>query len=217
MFNPTKLEKIINKIGLKVRPVLAPLRRRRLERTDFTIISNNCWGGHCYEYFGLPKQSPTVGAFFFVSEYISFVKNLRKNLSKEILFIDMTQSKHYDFLKRKNIHCPIGLLDDVEIFFLHYPNEKIVKEKWERRVNRVNWDNLIFKFSMMNDCSLHDLKDFDELDLPGKKLMFVNKPNMGFKCGVYYPGYEHDSTIENDTFYWNKYVDVVEFLNKFDL
>ena len=214
MFTPSTLEKIINKIGLKIRPILSPLRRRRLIRTDFTIISNNCWGGHCYEYFGLPKQSPTVGAFFFASDYIKFVKRIRQYLSKEIIFIDVEKSKHYDFLKKRNINCPIGVLDDVEIFFLHYPNKKIAKEKWNRRVKRVNWENLIFKFSQMNECSLQNLKDFDALDLPGKKLMFVNKPNMGFKCGVYYPGYEHDLTIDNDTFYWNKYLDVVKFLNE---
>jgi uncharacterized protein (DUF1919 family) len=213
MFNPTPLEKIIRKIKHKSRPFLAPFRRKLLSCKDFTIISNNCWGGLCYEYFGLPKQSPTIGVFFFASEYILFVKNLRHYLAEELIFIDIAKSKHYNFLKERNIHCPIGLIDDVEIIFLHYPSEKIAKEKWIRRVERVNWDNLVFKFSQMNDCSLKDLEDFDNLDLPGKKIMFVNKPGMGFKSGIYYPGYEDDSSIENDTFYWNKYLDVVHFLN----
>ncbi len=214
MFNPSKIEKILHKIDVKTRPIFAPFRRKHLSRTDFTIISNNCWGGNCYEYFGLPKQSPTVGAFFFASEYIAFIKDLRQKLAKEITFINAIDSKHYGYLKKNNINCPIGVIDDVEIFFLHYPNEKIAREKWNRRVKRVNWNNLIFKFSLMNECSLQDLKDFDDFDLPGKKLMFVNNPNMGFKCGVYYPGYEQDSTIDNDTFYWNRYLDVVKFLNE---
>lgn len=214
MFNPSKIEKLFHKIDVKTRPIFAPFRRKHLSRTDFTIISNNCWGGNCYEYFGLPKQSPTVGAFFFASDYITFVKNLRFYLERKITFVEIAESKHYDFLEKKNINCPVGVLGDVEIFFLHYPDKEIAKEKWERRVERVNWNNLIFKFSLMNECSLENLRIFDELDLPGKKLMFVNKPNMGFRCGVYYPGYENDSTIDNDTFYWNKYLDVVNFLNE---
>lgn len=214
MFNPSLFEKIIHKIISKTTPFFAPIRKKFLKRTDFTIISNNCWGGVCYQYFGLPKQSPTVGTFFMASDFISFVSNLEYYLSKEIHFINAEKSKHLIFLRERNIDCPIGVLDDVEVFFLHYPNEFIAKEKWNRRIKRVNRDNLIFKFSQMNDCTLQDLKTFDELDLPGKKMMFVNKPNMGYKCGVYYPGYEQESTIENDTFFWNKYLNVVDFLNK---
>ena len=213
MFNPSFLEKILHKVVVKTMPIFAPLRRKMLRRTDFTIISNNCWGGVCYEYFGLPKQSPTVGTFFFASDYLQFVKDIKQYLTKDIKFIDIKQSKHFDYLQKHNIRCPIGLLDDIEIFFLHYPNEQVAKEKWNRRVKRLKWDNLIFKFSQMNECSLQNLKEFDELDLPGKKLMFVNKPQMGFKCGVYYPGYEQDSTIDNDTFYLNKYLNVIAFLN----
>ncbi len=46
-----------------VRKVPAKLRRKALRFTDFTIISNNCWGGMIYESYNLPKQSPTVGLF----------------------------------------------------------------------------------------------------------------------------------------------------------
>lgn len=50
---------------LKVRRNLfADIRRKGLENTDFTIISNNCWGGMVYESYNLPKQSPTVGLFY---------------------------------------------------------------------------------------------------------------------------------------------------------
>lgn len=29
----------------KLNTILGPIRRHSLNRTDFTIISNNCWGG----------------------------------------------------------------------------------------------------------------------------------------------------------------------------
>ena len=34
------------------------------KNNDFTIISNNCWGGMIYESYGLPEQSPTVEMSF---------------------------------------------------------------------------------------------------------------------------------------------------------
>ena len=41
----------------------------------------------------------------------------------------------------------------------------------------------------------------------------VNDCNKKYNCGVYYPGFENDEQIENDTFFWNKYFDVTDFLN----
>lgn len=45
-------------------PLTCKSRREKLTHTDFTIISNNCWGGTVYEAHNLPKESPTVGMFF---------------------------------------------------------------------------------------------------------------------------------------------------------
>ena len=42
---------------------LADWRKKQLKSTDFTIISNNCWGGMIYESYNLPKESPTVGNY----------------------------------------------------------------------------------------------------------------------------------------------------------
>lgn len=213
MFKPSKKDKLLHKLDELSRPFLANFRRRKLKNTDFTIISNNCWGGICYEYFGLIKQSPTVGTFFFAEDYLKFVKRLKYYLSLELRFINSDESKHSSYLKENEIKCPIGILDDVEIFFLHYPNELLAKEKWNRRVRRINWNHLLFKFSQMNECSDECLKKFDEMNLPGKKFMFVNKLNMEYSCSVYYPGYETDLQIENDTFFWNKYINVFDLIN----
>ena len=37
---------------------LANHRKKHLKSTDFTILSNNCWGGMIYESYNLPKESP---------------------------------------------------------------------------------------------------------------------------------------------------------------
>ena len=56
---------------------LANYRKKQLKSTDFTIISNNCWGGMIYESYNLPKESPTVGMFFIAKDYIEFLSDLK--------------------------------------------------------------------------------------------------------------------------------------------
>jgi uncharacterized protein (DUF1919 family) len=60
----------------------AEQRRKKLTQTDFTIISNNCWGGMIYESYNLPKESPTVGLFFMASDYIRFLDHLKEYFNK---------------------------------------------------------------------------------------------------------------------------------------
>ena len=186
-----------------------------MTNVDFTIISNNCWGGICYEYFGLPKNSPTVGVFFMADEYIKFVSKFEYYIAQDLEFIGLNESKHQAFLKKNNIlDVPIGVLDDVEIVFLHYKDSEVAKEKWKRRVKRIKKDNLIFKFSYMNECNREYIEKFEKMSLPGKKLVFLKENTNVTNCGVYYPGFEESEQLENDTFYWNRYFDVVKFINE---
>lgn len=185
-----------------------------MNRTDFTIISNNCWGGVTYEEFCIQKQSPTVGLYFFSDDYLKFLSRFEYYISLDLKFIDIDDSKYKDWIiENKNENCPIGLLDDIEIIFVHYKTKEQAYDKWTRRVKRINRGNLVFKFSYMNHATEEHLKQFDEMPLPGKKLMFVNQKNMGYKCGVYYPGFEDDNQIYNDTYFGNRYFDVITFLN----
>ena len=77
------------------------IRKQKINKTDFTIISNNCWSGIIYESYGLPKQSPTVGMFFMAEEYLKFVSNLKYYVEDcELHFIDPEQSRHKKFYKK---------------------------------------------------------------------------------------------------------------------
>lgn len=93
--------KIRNKIIEKSTPMLAKVNRRRIKNHDFIIISNNCWGGHVYRYFGLPYQSPAIGLCFFADEYIKFVCNLQHYLSCDLEIIDAKDSIYCEKMKQK--------------------------------------------------------------------------------------------------------------------
>lgn len=90
-FKPSLYEKICHSLKMKMQPVLAPYRRSFLNNTDFSIISNNCWGGMCYEYFGLPKRTPTVGAFLFPKDYLKMISNLKLYMEKSLQFIPVQE------------------------------------------------------------------------------------------------------------------------------
>jgi uncharacterized protein (DUF1919 family) len=53
-------------ISLKGLPdkLYCKVARIRLKNQDFTIISNDCWGGGVYEDLQLQYTTPMVGLFF---------------------------------------------------------------------------------------------------------------------------------------------------------
>ena len=152
-------------------------RQKKLKNKNFTIISNNCWGGMVYESFNLPKQSPTVGLFFMADEYIKFLQAFPDILNEEIVFINPTESKYVDFLKQDSRFgkYPIGLLGGVEIEFLHYHSREEAREKWKRRCERMNFDHLIVKMNDQNLCVEEHIKKFSELPFKNK-VFFSSKP-----------------------------------------
>lgn len=201
------------KLREQTNPLFSTSRLRRLKRSDFSIISNNCWAGTVYRYFGLPYQSPTVGLYFFASDYVKFAGRLRHYLSIPIRFIDSRSSSYYEVLKdRGELDKPIGMLDDVEVVFLHYKTAEEAAQKWERRVSRVNWDNLFIKFSQMNGCSEEDLAEFDHIAFPNK-LCFTAEPHPEIKCAVFHPAAATNGQVLNDTDRFMQGFDLFEWLN----
>lgn len=209
---------ILNNIRIKLRErfnkYLGPIRRKKLKTDKFTIISNNCWGGHVYRYFGLNYMSPTVGLYLFSDDYIKFVNNLKHYLTSDISFIPHTDSKYKRILDKrggKDAVCPIGRIDDIEIIFLHYSSEEEAKEKWIRRCSRVVWDNIVYKMSEQNECTDALLAEFDKIP-EKRKFCFVSE-NKGLDSQVIFKEYLGKGSICNDTTLFRKYILLPEFIN----
>lgn len=214
--------RVSRKIRDRFNPLLAPLRRAKLDRTDFTIISNNCWAGSVYRRYGLPYLSPTAGLYFFADDFVRFASALRRYISAPLEFIDAAESRHADQLAEKGeLEKIVGRVDDIEIVFLHYPTKEEASEKWFRRCARINWDNLFIKFSEMNGCTEADLQAFDAIPFKSK-ICFTVESRPDLECAIYCPGFEcGESGILNDTDYYSRYIDLEAWLNagceKYDL
>lgn len=172
-------------------------------------------GGVCYEYFNLPKNSPTVGSYFFADDYIKLIKNLKHYLTKDIKVISAKDSVHFEILKEINqLDIPIGQLDDVEVVLLHYKNSDIARDKWNRRIERINWNNLIIKFSYMSKCTDRHIVEFQKIK-GVKKFCFVPKKFENMDDLYIYPSRLHSMTdLGDDVFDWKKYIDVINLINQ---
>lgn len=200
------------------RKLFAKYDNKKIKDKEFTIISNNCWGGMIYESYGLQKQTPTVGLFIMPDDYIKFLRNLREYVSQEIEFINPNDSKYKDFLINdpRFGQYPIGKLKDIEIMFLHYKDENEARNKWNRRCKRIKWDKLLIKFNDQNGCNENHIEAYREL--PYKNKLFftvkdwpIEKWNGYCKVRQYL---NHDCiTASHEPCGKNKYVDLVSINN----
>lgn len=207
-------DKAYKRLDEATTPYFAKARRNRLERTSFSIISNNCWAGSVYRYYGLPYQSPTAGLYFFAPDYIKLCGDLRRYMSLSLEPLDIVDSPHRDELVAKGQRdVPLGLLGYIEVVFLHYPSFEEAREKWERRASRINYDDVFFKFSEMNHCGEAELVDFSRLRHRNKVLFTVkDRPDLG--CSVRFGRrYVANSEIGNDTVAFRRYFDLTGWLN----
>lgn len=222
------IQKIINhfdyeyfrlKFGDLLRKSLSKYRNKKLINKDFTIISNNCWAGMVYESYNLPKMTPTVGLFFMADDYLNFIGDLHYYTSKELTFISPNRSKYYEQLKNSNRfgEYPIGILDDVEVFFLHYHSEEEAKSKWTRRCKRINWDRLIVKMDDQNGCQEFQARIFSKLSFKNKLFFTIHNDWNIENWGGYYVIEQHtkDSSItaSHMPFGSNKYFDLTTIIN----
>lgn len=211
---------ILQQIHIKIReatnPYLGPLRRKSLEKVGkekFTIISNNCWGGHVYRWYSIEYNSPTIGLYFFSGDYIKFIYNLKHYINTEPKFITYKESRYKNILEErggKNMHCPIAVLDDIEIIFLHYKTQQEAQKKWTRRKKRIEWDNLYFKMSEQNSCTIEHLQAFDQLPTT-HKFVFTHK-DYGLKSQIVFKDFEKFAYVKDDTTYFRRYINLTKWL-----
>lgn len=157
----------------------AKLRRKKIDNSDFTIISNNCWGGFIYQSYNLKYNTPTVGLFFMADDYIEFLSDIKKWIYQPINFIDFKESKYYEHFKEwdKFGKYPIGKYQNsnIEIHFLHYNSQEKAIGDWNRRVTRINWNKILYKFNDQNGCSEEHIRAFEKLNFKNKVCFTAKK------------------------------------------
>lgn len=117
-----------------------------LVKDPVTILSDDCWGGYVYHDLCLPFTSPTVNIGWPVDQFCKFMLEPFYYLARPL-----KMKREGDFNAG---HYPIGTLGEgerqIELHLTHAPSFAYMKERWDRRKERVN-PNRIFVKLTLND------------------------------------------------------------------
>lgn len=184
-------------------------RKKRLKNKDFTIIASNCNGSFMYYDMGLRYLTPTVNLAIGMDDFVKMAADLKQYMEKDIVEV------------KGESGCPVGLLGDIRINFVHYDTFEEGVKKWEERKKRINWDNLFIVGTEKDGCSYETLQRFDRLPYENK-VIFTHVEYPEFSSACYFSGFEEKGELGVLTFYkkgfWKRrYLDdfdYVSFLNR---
>lgn len=189
------------------------VRHLSLRNKRVTVVSNNCWGGFMCQSCKLKYNSPFIGLYLYAPEYIALLRNLKYNLSLPLHFIKHEQSKYKDVVSPQYI---IGVLGEtgIEIVFMHYHLEEEALEKWTRRLNRINWNNMIVKFSDTDyGCTDELIEEFDRMPFE-HKVCFTAKEYPLCSSVITMPEYKNKPYVLYEWAYSYRYYNFVKEANK---
>ena len=158
--------------------------RKKLKNESPTIIASNCFGTMVYHHLSLKFLSPTINLFFKKEEYLTFLSNLREYLDAPLTEV-ADSGRSY----------PVGELvcgvKSVRVYGMHYKSFAHLKEKWDDRKTRIDFDNLFIVLTALNFTS-EDAEVFDALPY-GNKLVITGIS----ECDRPYIVYHRDLKKEN--------------------
>lgn len=127
---------------------LEDVRKRAAALADFTIFSSDCLGGILYHDLNRKFLSPTVNLWFEERDFLKFCLSPQYYLDCDFQFLPKAE---------KDVPYPVGCLGAhdrrIQLHFEHYPTNQSCAEAWDRRKQRIRWDNL---FVVMSDLDLTD-------------------------------------------------------------
>ncbi|MDO5381700.1 MAG: DUF1919 domain-containing protein [Eubacteriales bacterium] len=179
-----KLNWLCDRISWNIRKyTINKINSRKLKNSDFSLLSIDCLGGVLLHDLGLKFNSPTVNLWFYPRDFIKFVNNLKYYLSQDMYFIS-----------EEGIDYPIGVLDDVKIYFTHYKNEEEAKLKFENRSQRINYEKLFVLMTDANGCDESIIEEFERIPYP--HIMFTHKKYTNYKS-TYYCKHDKDGVFHS--------------------
>ena len=184
VFIKDKFNSLIEKIRVKMRLIFIDNpNRKRLLNKGASIVSINCNGGTISHDLGLRFNSQFVNLWLYPKDFIKYCSNF-----------DYYNEQPLSFIKEEGIDYPIGLVDDIRIYFMHYLSERHAREKWEQRKQRIDKNNLFFMMTDQENCTIEDMRNFDNLPFKNK-VIFTHLPMNNIKSSFYINGFENQSSV----------------------
>ncbi|OOH85798.1 exopolysaccharide biosynthesis protein [Pasteurellaceae bacterium 15-036681] len=201
------LKRLKNLINRPFRTSINQRNQKRLKNSEFSVISSNCNGALILHDLGQKFNSPFVNLYLEPNDFIKYLQNISHYMQSELIF-EKTERPY-----------PVGKLDDIVIYFMHYHSEQEAKEKWIERATRINMDNLFVIFTDRDGCSYQNLVDFENLPYPNK-VVFTHKHYPELKSAFYIKGFEQSHQVgdlfDYAGFFGKKYYDQFDYVEWFN-
>lgn len=138
-----------------------------------SIVSNQCFGRYTYFSLGIGFYSPFVNITLSGADLLKIAKSPKEYLKAPI--------KYYKNEKIKGKETPVALLaDDIRLNLTHYTNYADFEKKWNIRVKRINFDNIVIA---LQAYSFEEANKFKELNYP-KKICFLEEQDSRFSINL---------------------------------
>ena len=151
--------------------------RKRLIDSDFTIFASNCIGGIIYHNLGLKFLSPTVNLWIEPEDYISMLSDPKDYFVPGKMIEEKNTKESF----------PIGIIGDKKIYGVHYKSFDQLRNKWDERCKRINWNKIIVFMIQRDDATYQDLEAFDKLPYD-RKVVFTKEKYPEIKSSFVIPG-----------------------------
>lgn len=131
---------------------------RRLLARPVTVIADDCWAGRLYSDLRLPCRSPFIGMGVRTDEYLNLLENIREPGVLDVLGTSIDAERGYPILHTRH----------AAMHGLHYGSLAEFRQRFERRVRSIAWDNLRFKIDLGKPrCGPAEVARWNALRLPG--------------------------------------------------
>ncbi len=180
-----------------------------LHNKNFSLIASNCNGAFILHDLGMRFNSPFVNLWIQPKQFIKLLSDLELYMNADL-----------EFISEDGIEYPIGKINDVNIYFQHYSNCEEALDKWNKRKERINYDNLFVMLTERDNCTYDDLVSFDLLPIKNK-VVFTRNEYPEIKCSFYIKGFENMNEVGNLFEYMphkvgKKYYDQFDYVNWFN-
>lgn len=183
----TLRDKIIKKIE-EINPI-AIFRRKKLraclKKTSISFFTPNCIGGLLFHELGLQFKSPTVNLMLSQTDFAKFVLKMDDYLKYPL-----------SFFEKEGLECPCARLNDITIHFTHYASNKEAECKWNKRVQRIDYENIYIFIQERDGLTKERIMELGKLPVKGI-VAFTAHDYPDIPWAVYLPQYEKDGEVGN--------------------
>ena len=184
-------------------------KRRKLKNKAPSILSSNCNGAMILHDMGCRFNTPTVNLYMLPEDFLRFLENPRRYLTA---VPQQKQDKEHAF--------PVGTVEDITVYFMHYSSFEEARDKWVERSARVDMQQVFVMMTDQNGCTEEQIARFDALPYKNK-VIFTHKPYPAYKSACYIKGFENQKEVgvlsDNKPGFWKRRwlddFDYVRFLN----